>query len=56
MIRVYLAELARGVTVALCIAIVIAFASVGCMLNKRDAERHNVKGVRASSMSLLSTH
>lgn len=35
-IRVWLAELARGVTIALSIAVVISFCAVGCMMNKRD--------------------
>jgi hypothetical protein len=48
-------ELARGVMIALSIAIVIAFASVGCMLNKRDAMRANhTQGFRASSALVLS--
>lgn len=56
MFRVYMIELARGVTIALSIAIVVAFASVGCMLNKRDANTSRVQGFRASSSLALSSH
>lgn len=53
MVRAYITELARGVTIALSIAIVIAFAAVGCMLNKRDANASRVQGFRASASLVL---
>lgn len=57
MIRLYLETLAQAVTVALSIAVVIAFAAVGCMMNKRDHyTAHNVKGFRAPSASHLSSN
>jgi hypothetical protein len=52
MVRLYLETLRDAVCIALSIGIVIAFAAVGCAMNKRDSyTSHNVKGFRASSVS-----
>jgi hypothetical protein len=53
MTRAYIEALASAVTIALCIAVVIAFAAVGCMMNKRHAyTAHNVTGIHAAKPTI----
>jgi hypothetical protein len=57
MIRTHLATLAQGVAIALSIALVIAFAAIGCIMNKRESyTAHNVKGFRAPIVSSVSPY
>jgi len=55
MVRAYLAALRDAVCVAVSIGIVIAFAAIGCEMNRRDSyTSHNVKGFRTPSVSYVS--
>ena len=56
-VRIGLITLAEAITVGLCIAVVISFCAIGCMMHKRDAyTSHNVKGFRAPVASHLSAN
>jgi hypothetical protein len=55
MIAAFAAEAVRGVAIALCIALVIAMASIGCDLSRQTRlESHSVKGIHAAELSRLS--
>jgi hypothetical protein len=54
MLRAYFIALCQAVTIALSIAVVIAFAAVGCAMRQHDSYKHNaVKGVRAPIASYV---
>lgn len=56
-VSVGVVTLAEALAVGLSIAVVICFCAVGCMMNKHDSyTSHNVKGIRASSVSHLSSN